>query len=156
MAIEIERKFLVRDESWRDEADEGTAYCQGYLASDPSSSVRVRVAGDKAWLNIKSATTALRRLEYDYEIPVEEAREILQQLCAHARLEKTRHLLTHAGHTWEIDVFEGDNAGLVIAEIELQDESETFERPPWLGEEVSYDPRYYNMNLAKQKRLCDK
>jgi adenylate cyclase len=149
MPIEIERKFLVRDASWRAQADEGVAYRQGYLASDPQSSVRVRLAGDRARLNIKSATTPIRRLEFDYEIPLADAREILDTLCAGARVEKTRYHVRHGDHVWEVDVFEKDNAGLVVAEIELEDENEAFERPPWLGEEVSDDPRYYNMNLAR-------
>ncbi len=149
MAIEIERKFLVRDDSWRSRADRGICMRQGYLASDPASSVRVRLSGDRACLNIKSATSAIRRLEYDYEIPLAEGREILQQLCKGRCVEKTRYRVEHAGHLWEVDVFEGDNAGLVVAEIELDDEDEVFERPAWLGEEVSDDPRYYNMNLAE-------
>ncbi|HED18807.1 MAG TPA: CYTH domain-containing protein [Gammaproteobacteria bacterium] len=150
MAIEIERKFLLRDDSWREQADAGVVYRQGYLASDPLSSVRVRLAGDRAWLNIKKATSALRRLEYEYPIPVDDAAEMLQELCAGGRIDKTRYHVTHAGHLWEVDVFAGANAGLVVAEIELDDEQEVFETPDWLGEEVSHDSRYYNMNLAKK------
>ncbi|GMQ83764.1 MAG: CYTH domain-containing protein [Gammaproteobacteria bacterium] len=149
MAIEIERKFLLRDDSWREQADAGVFYRQGYLAGDLLSSVRVRLAGDKAWLNIKEATSTIRRLEYEYPIPAEDAAELLQELCADNRIDKTRYHVHHAGHLWEVDVFEGANAGLVVAEIELNDEQEVFETPPWLGEEVSHDPRYYNMNLAK-------
>jgi len=149
MAIEIERKFLLRDDSWREQAGAGMVYSQGYLASDPLSSVRVRLAGDKAWLNIKKATSAIRRLEYEYPIPVEDAAEILKELCVGGRIDKTRYHVTHASHLWEVDVFEGENTGLVVAEIELTDEQEIFEMPSWLGEEVSHDPRYYNMNLAK-------
>lgn len=149
MAIEIERKFLLGDDSWREQADAGVFYSQGYLASDPLSSVRVRLAGDKAWLNIKKATSAIRRLEYEYPIPVEDAAELLKELCADNCIEKMRYHVTYAGHLWEVDVFEGENAGLVVAEIELTDEQEVFETPSWLGEEVSDDPRYYNMNLAK-------
>lgn len=149
MAIEIERKFLLHDDSWREQADAGVFYRQGYLASDQVSSIRVRLAGDKAWLNIKKAASAIRRLEYEYPIPVEDAAEILEQLCVDNLIDKKRYLVNHAGHLWEIDVFEGANAGLVVAEIELKDEQEYFETPSWLGEEVSHDPRYYNMNLAK-------
>ena len=148
MAIEIERKFLLRDDGWRAAADAGTRMRQGYLASDPAASVRVRLAGDRAWLNIKSASTPVRRLEYEYPIPLADAEQMLERLCAGHRVDKTRYQVRHAGHLWEIDVFEGDNAGLVVAEIELGHEDEAFERPPWLGEEVSHDPRYYNMNLA--------
>ena len=148
MGVEIERKFLVRHDGWRAAADAGTRMRQGYLCTDPSASVRVRLAGDCAWLNIKGALTPLRRLEYDYPIPVSEADEILQRLCGDRRLEKTRYRVPHAGRVWEVDVFEGDNAGLVLAEIELEHESDEFQRPDWLGGEVSHDPRYYNMNLA--------
>ncbi|MFQ5645122.1 MAG: CYTH domain-containing protein [Thiogranum sp.] len=149
MAIEIERKFLLRDDSWRRQADAGVHYSQGYLSSDPQRCIRVRLAGDRAWLNIKKATSTLRRLEYDYPIPAADAAELLDELCAGERVDKTRYQVQHAGHLWEVDVFEGANAGLMVAEIELEDEREDFARPPWLGEEVSHDPRYYNMNLAK-------
>ena len=150
MAIEIERKFLLRNDSWRKQSDEGVFYRQGYLSSNPLSCVRVRLAGDKAWLNIKKATSTIRRLEYEYPIPVEDATELLNELCADRCIDKIRYHVTHAGHLWEVDVFEGANAGLVVAEIELNDEQECFETPSWLGEEVSHDPRYYNMNLAKK------
>jgi adenylate cyclase len=149
MAIEIERKFLVRDESWRAQADAGVFYSQGYISSDPRSSVRVRIAAQAAWLNIKSAATPIRRLEFEYAIPQADAREMLANLCADAPVEKIRYHVEHAGRLWEVDVFEGANAGLVIAEIELDHESDAFEAPPWLGDEVSHDPRYYNMNLAR-------
>ncbi len=149
MATEIERTFLLRNDSWRAQADAGTPYRQGYLCSDPQRCVRVRVSGERAWLNIKKATSALRRLEYDYPIPFADAIELLDELCPDQRIDKTRYHVDHAGHRWEIDVFEGANAGLVVAEIELDDEQEAFARPAWLGEEVSDDPRYYNMNLAR-------
>jgi len=149
MAIEIERTFLLRDDSWRVQADAGVHYSQGYLSSDPQQCIRVRLAGDRAWLGIKKATSMLRRLEYDYPIPVEDAAELLKEICDDNRIDKTRYRVQHAGHVWEVDVFEGANSGLVVAEIELNDEQETFARPPWLGEEVSHDPRYYNMNLAR-------
>ncbi|MCO6411148.1 MAG: CYTH domain-containing protein [Thiogranum sp.] len=149
MAIEIERKYLVKDDSWRENADAGVFYSQGYISSDPRSSVRVRVAGQHAWLNIKSAATPIRRLEFEYPIPLHDAREILEKLCADPPVEKVRYHVHHAGRVWEVDVFEGANAGLVVAEIELDDEQERFDSPPWLGDEVSHDPRYYNMNLAR-------
>ncbi|HHH44962.1 MAG TPA: CYTH domain-containing protein [Gammaproteobacteria bacterium] len=149
MAIEIERTFLLRDDSWRAQAGAGTPYRQGYLCSDPRQCVRVRVTGDRAWLSIKKATSAVRRLEYEYPIPLADAAELLDEICADQRIDKIRYHVNHAGHRWEIDVFEGANAGLVVAEIELDDEQETFARPAWLGEEVSDDPRYYNMNLAR-------
>lgn len=148
MPTEIERKFLVRNDGWRRHADSGTAYRQGYLVGGRESSVRVRIEGDRARLNIKSATIGVRRLEYEYEIPLHEAREMLTVLCAGPLIEKTRYLVIHEGHHWEVDVFEGDNAGLVVAEIELSHEDEPFVRPDWLGEEVSDDPRYYNVSLV--------
>lgn len=149
MAIEIERKFLVVDDGWREKADSGMRMRQGYLQGDGTASVRVRQQGERAYLNIKSLTLGVRRLEYEYEIPVEDAHELLEYLCAKPLVEKTRFRLPFAGHEWEVDVFEGDNAGLVVAEIELGGEDEQFERPSWLGEEVSHDIRYYNVNLVK-------
>lgn len=148
MGTEIERKFLVRDDGWRAGAEPGVRYRQGYLASAPSCSIRVRVAGERAFLNIKSATLDVTRAEYDYPIPRADAEEMLDTLCEGSIIEKTRYLVEHGGHGWEIDVFEGENAGLVVAEIELGDKEEAFEYPPWLGEEVSDDPRYYNVCLA--------
>lgn len=149
MATEIERKYLVRDDSWRAQADQGVFYSQGYLSSDPKRSVRVRIAGEQAWLNIKSAVSPLRRLEFEYPIPAVDARELLHSACPTAPVEKIRYHVEHRGHVWEVDVFEGANAGLVVAELELTDEQEAFARPAWLGEEVSDDPRYYNMNLTR-------
>ncbi len=148
MAIEIERKFLVRDESWRIQADNGVFYRQGYLASDTHSCVRVRLAGQQAWLTVKQATSPIRRLEYEYPIPVQDARELLDGIDEQHSIGKTRYRVTYAGHLWELDVYQDSNAGLVIAEIELNDEQESFDLPPWLGDEVSDDPRYYDMNLA--------
>lgn len=150
MATEIERKFLVRDERWRTHAAAGTPYRQGYLSSAKSCSIRVRVAGETGFLNIKSATLGARRTEYEYEIPVQDATELLEQLCTRPLIEKVRYLVQHADHTWEVDVFEGDNAGLVVAEIELDEEQEPFELPPWAGEEVTGDPRYYNVSLVER------
>ncbi len=149
MGIEIERKFLVNSNAWQKQADAGTSMQQGYLSSSLQSSVRIRVAGERAFLNIKSATTLIRRLEYDYPIPLDDAREILEQVCQGRLLEKTRYRLPAGRHTWEIDVFSGANQGLVVAEIELADENEAFPHPDWLGEEVSDDPRYLNMNLVE-------
>ncbi|MEJ2362607.1 MAG: CYTH domain-containing protein, partial [Gammaproteobacteria bacterium] len=118
MAIEIERKFLLKDDSWRQQADAGTAYRQGYLIGAKQASVRVRIEGDKAFINIKSMTLGVSRLEYQYPIPVQDAEELLDTLCDKPLVEKTRYRIQHAGHEWEIDVFEGDNAGLVVAEVE--------------------------------------
>jgi adenylate cyclase len=147
MGIEIERKFLLRDASWRDAADAGTRFVQGYLGGDQCS-VRVRREGDEARLNIKSLALGATRQEFEYAIPVADAEALLGSFCA-KRVEKIRYLVDHAGKRWEIDEFLGDNAGLVVAEIELDREDEPFERPPWLGDEVTDDTRYYNINLVQ-------
>lgn len=148
MGTEIERKFLVTDEGWRTQADVGTRFRQGYLVGSGHASVRVRLEGEVAKLNIKGATLGIKRLEYEYEIPVDEANELLSQLCAKPLIEKTRYCVPHGHHVWEVDVFEGDNAGLVVAEVELSDEHEIFSIPPWAGEDVSHDARYYNVSLV--------
>ena len=150
MGLEIERKFLVLDDSWREQADAGKYYRQGYLASDEDSGIRVSLSAEESRLTIKKAVTTLRRLEFEYDIPRADARDMLDLLCTDTRIEKTRYLVTHAGHVWEVDVFAGSNAGLTVAEIELSDENEPFEPPHWLGQEVSSDPRYYAMNLARK------
>lgn len=148
MATEIERKFLVRDDSWRDAVSHSVDIAQGYLANTERGSIRVRVSGNQANLNIKSMTLGVRRKEYDYPIPAEDARAMLNELCMRPIIEKTRHYAERNGHTWEIDEFHGDNAGLVVAELELEHEDEVYEPPHWLGEEVSDDPRYYNVSLV--------
>jgi adenylate cyclase len=147
MPLEIERKFLVRDMSWGP-AEASIPMRQGYLAVGPPVSVRVRIEGQEARLNLKRSTLALTREEYEYSIPVPEALELLDGLCGGRVLEKTRHIVHFAGKRWEVDVFEGRNAGLVLAELELTSEDEFFERPAWLGAEVSGDPRYLNSSLA--------
>lgn len=149
MAIEIERKFLVRSDEWRKAADTGVAFRQGYLIGAKQASVRVRIEGERANLNIKGATLGVRRLEFEYPIPLADAREMLDTLCEQPLIEKIRYTLHHGAHRWEIDCFTGDNAGLVVAEIELSDEDEPFQRPDWLGEEVSGDARYYNVSLVQ-------
>lgn len=149
MATEIERKFLLKDDSWRKSADLGTKYSQGYLVGSKQASVRVRIQGKKAFLNIKSATIDITRQEFEYEIPLEEATEMLDTLCEKPLISKVRFHLRTDKHLWEIDVFEGDNKGLVVAEIELNDKNESFIKPNWLGEDVSDDARYYNTCLVK-------
>lgn len=149
MPIEIERKFLLKDDSWRKQADPGKDYIQGYLVGSRQASVRVRIEGEQAYLNIKSATLGVRRQEYEYAIPLDDAREMLAQLCEQPLIEKTRYLIQAQGLCWEIDVFKGENAGLVVAEVELESEQQQFVHPAWLGEEVSDDPRYYNVSLVK-------
>lgn len=148
MAIEIERKFLLANEDWRDQVIKSVTYRQGYLSSSKESSVRVRIEGKQAKLNIKSATLGIHRHEYEYPIPIEEALEILDTLCRKPLVEKTRHFVHVGQHEWEIDEFKGENAGLIVAEIELNTEDETFEMPSWAGKEVSDDPRYYNVSLV--------
>ena len=149
MGVEIERKFLVVDDSWHAAASAGMRYRQGYLSTDPGSSVRVRVCGDRAWLNIKGATVGVTRREYEYEIPSADAHAILGELCVKPVIEKTRFIVEHDGRAWEIDVFEGDNAGLVVAELELESAGDAFTLPAWAGKDVSDDVRYYNQRLAE-------
>ena len=148
MGQEIERKFLVRNDTWRTKATR-TRYRQGFLSTEPERTVRVRVAGDRGTLTIKGKTIGATRAEFEYDIPVAEAEQLLDTLCQRPLIEKVRYVLREGSHTWEVDVFEGDNTGLVVAEIELQAEDEAFERPDWLGEEVTDDPRYFNANLVK-------
>lgn len=145
MASEIERKFLVQGDGWR--AGVPQRLCQCYLNRDKERTVRVRIAGDKAFLTIKGVTRGATRAEFEYEIPMQDAQQMLA-LSDGPILEKVRHVLVHEGSRWEVDEFLGDNAGLVIAEIELESEGQPFSRPPWLGQEVTNDRRYYNSNLA--------
>ena len=147
MGEEIERKFLVSGEAWRETA-EGTRYRQGFLSTELERTVRVRVAGTRGSITVKGKSVGARRAEFEYEIPVADAERMLDTLCKRPLIEKVRYVLAVGAHTWEIDVFEGDNAGLVVAEIELRREDEAFERPEWVGNEVTDDPRYFNSNLV--------
>lgn len=147
MGIEIERKFLVAGEAWRDEASAQTRFSQGYLSRDPARTVRVRIAGEQAFLTIKGKTTGATRAEFEYAVPLVDAQALLAMSDGPV-VEKIRHLCLFEGMTWEVDEFLGANAGLVVAEIELQSEGEAFARPAWLGEEVTGDGRYVNANLA--------
>jgi adenylate cyclase len=148
MAVEIERKFLVVNGGWRTHpsSDGGVRYTQGYLNRDKTRTVRVRVAGAQGWLTIKGISTGASRAEFEYPIPLADAQTLLA-LCDTPLIDKTRHTLTHAGTVWEVDEFHGDNAGLVVAEVELAAEDQPFERPGWLGEEVTHDARYFNSAL---------
>ena len=148
MATEIERKFLVENDGWRAQADAGTRFRQGYLAGSAKGSIRVRIEGERANLNIKSATLGVRRQEYEYAIPLADAQEMLDTLCEKPLIEKTRYHQHYGGRLWEIDVFEGDNAGLVVAEVELEAEEAPIDLPEWAGREVSHEPRYYNVSLV--------
>lgn len=148
MPIEIERKFLVAGDGWRAQAKRQLLMRQGYLGGESGrASVRVRLEGDEARLNIKAAVVGSARAEYEYAIPHAQAVEILDTLCV-GQLDKIRHYVEFAGHTWEVDEFLGDNAGLIVAEIELPSVHHPFERPDWLGAEVTDDRRYYNHHLA--------
>ena len=148
MAIEVEHKFLLANDNWRKLINQSMQFRQGYLTSEPTSSIRVRTCDNKAWLNIKSATIGTQRYEYEYEIPLRDANEIIDKLCRKPLIEKTRHLVQVDNHVWEIDEFEGENAGLIVAEIELEAAGEAFTLPEWVGEEVTHDLRYYNNNLS--------
>jgi adenylate cyclase len=158
MAKEIEHKFLLANEDWRKEVKKSIQYKQGYLSSQPTSSIRVRISDHQAWLNIKSATIGTERLEFEYDIPLQDAEEIIAALCKKPLIEKTRHFIPIDDHLWEIDEFSGDNTGLVVAEIELAEKDQLFHKPQWLGEEVTHDLRYYNNNLAinPYKNWCNK
>ncbi|MDH5857306.1 CYTH domain-containing protein [Lampropedia aestuarii] len=145
MALEIERKFLVTGEGWRSAPSERLS--QGYLCHEPERTVRVRIAGEQAFLTIKGITQGATRQEFEYPIPVADAQSLLA-LCGAGVIDKYRHRFVHAGKTWEVDAFLGDNQGLVVAEIELASEDEVFDKPDWLGEEVTHDARYYNANLS--------
>jgi CYTH domain-containing protein len=149
MGVEIERKFLLANEGWRGQGI-ATRMRQGYLVADPVRTVRVRIEGGRAVITIKGKTTGASRGEWEYDIPVADATELLDGLCEQPQVEKIRHRIEHAGHTWEVDEFLGLNAGLVVAEIELDAEDEAFEKPDWIGVEVTGDKRYYNSSLIRQ------
>ena len=147
MGIEIERKFLVQGDGWK--TSPGLLYRQGYLNRDKARTVRVRMAGDAAFLTVKGVSVGATRAEFEYPIPVADATALLA-LCDGPLIEKTRYRVRVEGTLWEVDAFAGDNAGLVVAEVELAAEDQPFVRPNWLGDEVTHDPRYFNSNLAVQ------
>lgn len=148
MGKEIERKFLVDTMAWQPR-DAGTHYKQGYLSTVKERVVRVRIEGEQARLTIKGSSVGVTRSEFEYAIPLADAQQLLDGLCEQPLIDKHRHKEVYGGKTWEIDVFHGDNGGLVVAEIELASEDEPFERPAWAVQEVSSDPRYFNSNLQK-------
>ncbi len=155
MGIEIERKFLVAGDAWRSAAHDTSRMAQGYLndalalaAGREKCSVRVRIAGDQAFLNIKSRELGPRRQEFEYPLPLEDAQALLD-LCSGGLIDKVRHYVRHDGHLWEVDEFLGENQGLIVAEIELQSVDEPFLRPAWVGREVTEQQRYYNLALAE-------
>jgi len=145
---EIEKKFLVTSSAWKRQAA-GRLYRQGYLSTDPKRTVRIRVVGEQGVLTVKGERIGDTAPEFEYPIPVADARRLLETLCLRPLVEKTRYSIDHQGHTWEVDEFHGDNEGLVIAEIELAAEGERFERPEWIGGEVTKDVRYTNANLVE-------
>jgi adenylate cyclase len=149
MPVEIERKFLVTSDAWRRSVDRSEPMCQLYLSSHEGCSIRVRIAAGQASLNIKGRTVGAVRPEYEYPVPMADARSMFEGIGG-PRVEKIRHYVKFGGHTWEVDEFAGPNAGLVVAEIELDSEHAGFPRPPWVGREVTGDFRYYNVWLAER------
>lgn len=148
MGKEIERKYLVKSSEWKNLA-KGTSYRQGYLSTVKERTVRVRTIDDKCFLTIKGITVGASRAEYEYEIPAADANAMLSNLCEKPLIEKNRYKIAHAGLTWEVDEFFGDNDGLIVAEVELTSEDQKIELPAWVGAEVTSDPRYFNSNLTK-------
>jgi CYTH domain-containing protein len=144
--MEIERKYLVTGDAWND-GSPGERMVQGYLSLDPDRSVRVRLAGEKACITVKGRTHGISRAEFEYPVPPDDARGLLE-MCLPSLIDKTRHRIQYAGHLWEVDVFHGDNEGLVLAEVELEDAAIIPPLPPWAGDEVSADTRYSNISLA--------
>lgn len=149
MAVEIERKYLVRSDAYKSLA-EPVLIRQGYISTDVHRAVRVRIAGERAWLGIKSLVTNLERLEFEYNIPPGDAETILSKICPHPIIEKYRYAVDVGGDHWIVDEFLGANQGLVVAEIELESPDQSINLPDWVGAEVSNDPRYLNANLAVQ------
>jgi len=146
MGKEIERKFILKSDAWRSLA-QGTKYRQGYLNSAKERIVRVRTIDDKGFLTIKGITIGATRMEYEYEIPEKDATAMLDELCEKPIIEKNRYKIDFAGFIWEVDEFFGDNQGLIVAEVELESEDQNFEKPEWIGDEVTGDPKYFNSNL---------
>jgi adenylate cyclase len=149
MGVEIERKFLLIGTDWKDLAT-GISYRQGYLNSVKERTVRVRTIADKGFLTIKGVTVGATRVEYEYEIPHSDAQALLNELCEKPLIEKNRYKIAHQGFIWEVDEFFGENNGLVVAEIELESADQPFDKPYWVGEEVTGDPRYFNSSLIKK------
>ncbi len=147
MGREIERKFLVRDSSVLKGRD-GVYFKQGYIPGREHAAARIRIKDGKGFVTFKGEALGISHSEFEYEIPLEDAEQILEQLCEKPFVEKTRYEIEHAGLVWEVDVFHGENEGLVVAEVELEREDQTVQLPPWVGEEVSHDERYYNASLA--------
>jgi CYTH domain-containing protein len=148
MATEIERKFLLRSAVWRASAGPGTLLRQGYLSTVPERTVRVRRSDGRGWLTVKGLSVGATRLEFEYEVPAADADAMIDALCERPLVEKIRYCVEHQGLTWEIDEFQGENEGLLVAEVELEREDQPLPLPEWAGDEVTSDPRYANANLA--------
>jgi len=149
MSIEIERKFLLRDERWRS-FSRGVLYRQGYLSVAAERSVRIRIVGEQAWLTVKGKSKGMTRHEFEYEIPRRDAIHMLDDLCLKPLIEKKRYRIEMEGLCWEVDEFFGENAGLILAEVELDHPDQEILLPDWIGEEVTDDPRYYNASLVRK------
>ena len=148
MGVEIERKYLVKGDDWKKQG-KGQLYQQGYLSSHPDRTVRVRTAGERGYLTIKGRTSGASRAEYEYPIPYSDAQAMLDQLCEKPIIKKIRHRIVYEGLVWEVDEFQGENVGLVVAEVELTDEQQRLTLPAWIDREVTEDAKYYNANLIK-------
>ncbi len=148
MGKEIERKFLLKNDAWRELAT-GTHYVQGYLNSNPERAVRIRIIGEKGFLTIKGKSEGAMRTEFEYEIPHAEASQMLHELCEKPLIDKHRYKIKVDEYTWEVDEFHAENQGLILAEIELPAENIAFQKPQWIGQEVTHDTRYFNSNLIK-------
>lgn len=149
MALEIERKFLVKKGIWNNlSSEKGEFYKQGYISTEPSKTIRVRLTESNAFLTIKGSSQGFSRMEFEYVIPQEDAKQLLENFCSNI-ISKTRYKIVYHNHLWEVDVFLEDNEGLIVAEIELTSENEHFELPPWVGDEVTIDERYYNSYLSQ-------
>lgn len=149
MAKEIERKFLVKNDSFISQSIRTEIIKQGYISTEKEATIRVRTKNDKAYITIKGINTGATRNEWEYPIPAKDAEDMIEKLCKANIISKTRHIIEHDGKTWEIDVFDGRHSGLILAEIELSSEDEIFSIPPFIGEEVTNNPKYYNSELSK-------
>lgn len=147
MGLEIEKKFLITNDNWKT-LGTGKEYSQGYLSSGKETSLRIRTIGERGIITVKGPNEGGKRLEFEYDIPYVDAREMLDKLCHKPLIDKIRYKIPFGGFTWEVDVFKGENEGLVFAEIELESVDQPFDIPEWIGEEVTGDPRYYNANLV--------
>lgn len=147
--MEIERKFLLKNDDWRKKITQSIRIKQGYISTNPNHTVRIRITDSKAFLTIKGKGSDISRPEYEYEIPIKDAEEIFELFCQEANLEKTRHIVDFCNHRWEIDEFHKRHLGLIIAEVELKEEKEPLTLPEWIGQEVTGNSKYYNSNLVK-------